>query len=127
MQTHQVHVSDGRNRVHEIRTELFAFPEVLDVFVTGRPDALVVVYLGRPRPGEWLRALHAAGYRVPPRRRALAEAPKVDSVRESHRGPRPIPTATAAPSSAPRPSPTRQTATASRPSKLIELTWSPSC
>jgi hypothetical protein len=95
MQTHQVHVSDGRNRVHEIRTELFAFPEVLDVFVTGRPDALVVVHLGRPRPGEWLRALRAAGYRVPPRQRALAETRKVDSVRESHGGPRPIPTATA--------------------------------
>jgi hypothetical protein len=95
MQTHEVHVLDGRRRAHEIRTELFAFPEVLDVFVTGRPDALVVVYLGRPRPGEWLRALRAAGYRVPPRQRALAEAPQVDSVHESHSEPRPIPTATA--------------------------------
>lgn len=94
MQTHQVHVVDGRNRVYEVRTELFAFPEVLDVFVTGRPDALVVVYLGRPRPGEWLRALRAAGYRLPPRQRALAEARKVDSVHESHSGPRPIPAAT---------------------------------
>lgn len=75
MQTHQVHVSDGRNRVHEIRTELFTFPEVLDVFVTGRPDALVVVCLGRPRPGEWLRALRAAGYRVPPRQIPTATAP----------------------------------------------------
>lgn len=95
MQTHQVHVLDGRDRVHEIRTELFAFPEVLDVFVTGRPDALVVVYLGRPRTGEWLRALRAVGYRVPARQRALAAAPKLDPVHESHCGPRPTPTTTA--------------------------------
>jgi hypothetical protein len=56
--------------VQEIRHELFAFPEVLDVFVTGRPDCLVVVSLGRPRPGEWLRALRAVGYQVPIRRHA---------------------------------------------------------
>jgi hypothetical protein len=95
MQTHQVHVLDGRNKVHEIRTELFAFPEVLDVFVTGRPDALVVVYLGHPRPGEWLRTLRAAGYRIPARHRASAAAAKLDSVHESDCGPRPTPTTTA--------------------------------
>lgn len=83
MQSHQIHVLDGRERVHEIRTELFAFPEVLDVFVTGRPDALVVVYLGRPRPGDWLRTLRAVGYRIPARQRASAAAPKLDSVHES--------------------------------------------
>ena len=95
MHSHQIHVLDGRDSVHEIRTELFAFPEVLDVFVTGRPDALVVVYLGRQRPGEWLRALRVVGYRVPARQRASAAAPKLDSVYESPCGPRPTPTTTA--------------------------------
>jgi hypothetical protein len=70
MQTHQIHVLGARERVHEIRGELFAFPEVLDVFVTGRPDVLVVVYAGRPRPGEWVGALRALGYRTPARSHA---------------------------------------------------------
>jgi len=74
MQTHQIHVSNGRDRVHEVRSELFIFPEVLDVFVTGRPDALVVVFSGRPRPGEWLSALRRVGYDVPARRHATASA-----------------------------------------------------
>lgn len=64
MQTHQIHISGARERVHEIRSELFDFPEVLEVFVTGRSDVLVVVHAGRPRPGEWLRALRALGYRT---------------------------------------------------------------
>jgi hypothetical protein len=38
MQTHEIHVSGAREQVHEIRAELFAFPEVIEVFVTGRPD-----------------------------------------------------------------------------------------
>jgi hypothetical protein len=67
MQTHQVYVAKGRDWVDEIRTELFVFPEVLDVFVTGRPDSLVVVCQGRPRPAEWLRALRAVGYELPHR------------------------------------------------------------
>jgi hypothetical protein len=62
MQTHQIYVSDARKRVHDIRNVLFTFPEVLDVFASGRPDGLVVVYAGRPRPGEWLRALRGLGY-----------------------------------------------------------------
>lgn len=70
MQTQQIHVSGAREQAHEIRSELFAFPEVLDVFVTGRPDVLVVVYAGRPRPGEWLSALRAVGYRSPARNHA---------------------------------------------------------
>lgn len=70
MQTHQINVSRARDMVEEIRHELFEFPEVLDVLVTGRPDRLVVVSRGRPRPGEWLRALRAVGYRVPARRHA---------------------------------------------------------
>ena len=70
MQTHQIQVLGAREQVYEIRSELFAFPEVLDVFVTGRPDALVVVYAGRARPGEWLRALGAVGYRTPARSHA---------------------------------------------------------
>ena len=64
MQTHQIQVSGAGERVHEIRSELFAFPEVLDVFVAGRQDVLVVVCDGRPRPGEWLHALRAGGYRT---------------------------------------------------------------
>jgi hypothetical protein len=67
VQTYKIYLSKGRDRVHDIRSELFAFPEVLDVFVTGRPDSLVVVCLGRPRPAEWLRALRAVGYDLPPR------------------------------------------------------------
>lgn len=74
MQTHQIHVSNGRDRVHAVRSELFIFPEVLDVFVTGRPDALVVLCSGRPRPGQWLRALRTVGYDVPARRHATAVA-----------------------------------------------------
>jgi hypothetical protein len=66
--THQIYVAKGRDRVQDIRSALFAFSEVLDVFVTGRPDALVVVLTGRPRPGEWLRTLRAAGYDVSARR-----------------------------------------------------------
>ena len=74
MQTHQINVSRARDMVQEIRHELFEFPEVLDVFVTGRPDWLVVVSRGRPRPGEWLRALRAVGYHVPVRRHATLAA-----------------------------------------------------
>ncbi len=71
---HQIHVSNGRDRVDGVRSELFSFPEVLDVFVTSRPDALVVVCSGRPRPGDWLGALRRVGYDVPARRRATAAA-----------------------------------------------------
>jgi len=63
MQTHQIHVLGASEQVHAIRGELFRFPEVLDVFVTGRPDVLVVVYARRPRPAEWLLALRKVGYR----------------------------------------------------------------
>jgi hypothetical protein len=70
VQTYQIYVSKGRDRVHEIRSELFVFPEILDVFITGRRDSLVVVCRGRPRPAEWLRALRAVGYGVPQRRRS---------------------------------------------------------
>jgi hypothetical protein len=72
LQTHQIQISHGREKVNQIRSELFAFPEVLEVFTTGRPDALVVVHSGRPHPGEWLRALRAVGCETPPRRRAVA-------------------------------------------------------
>ena len=75
MQTHQIQVSGAREQVHEIRGELFAFPEVLEVFVTGRPDFLVVVYAGRPRPGEWLCALRRLGYGTPSRSRAVWPRP----------------------------------------------------
>lgn len=70
MQTCSLDVVDGRARVLEIRTELFAFGDVLDVFVTGCPDVLVVACAGRPHPAEWLRALRAAGYEIPGRRHA---------------------------------------------------------
>jgi hypothetical protein len=77
VQTHQIQITDGRSRVDEIRGELFAFPEVLDVFITWRPDALVVVCSGRPHPAEWQRALRAAGFHVPSRRRANPAGPGV--------------------------------------------------
>ena len=70
MQTHQINISHGRDDVHEIRHALFAFSEILDVFVTSRPDSLVVVCAGRPRLGEWLAALRAFGYEAPARRHA---------------------------------------------------------
>jgi hypothetical protein len=70
LQTHQIQVSGGRDKVHEIRAELFGFPEVLEVFSTGSPDSLVVVCSGRPRPARWLDALMAAGYQLKPRRHA---------------------------------------------------------
>ena len=68
MRTHQIQVSNGRETVREIRRQLFEFPEVLEVFDTGRADVLVVVYAGHPRPGEWLAALRAVGYEVQTRR-----------------------------------------------------------
>src|ERR1700742_357019 len=64
--------------VNDVRGELFNFPEVLDVFITGRPDALVVVCSGRPRPGEWLGALRRVGYGVPAKRHAVAVAVDTD-------------------------------------------------
>ena len=67
MQTHPLHVTHGRERALDIRSELFAFGEVLDVFVTGDPDVLVVACSGRPRPAEWLRVLRTAGYEIPVR------------------------------------------------------------
>jgi hypothetical protein len=79
VQTHQINVSKGRDRVNEIRAELFKFPEILDVFVTGRPDSLVVVCSGRPRPAEWLRALRAVGYEELARRRPSAAPSEVGS------------------------------------------------
>ena len=78
VQTYQIHVSRGRDRVNEIRSELFGFSEVLDVFVTGRQDSLVVVCWGRPRPAEWLRVLRAGGYDVPVRRRSATLAGRID-------------------------------------------------
>jgi hypothetical protein len=72
VQTHQINISHGRDNVHEIRRELFAFSEILDVFVTSRPDSLVVVCAGRPRLGEWLRALRAVGYEASARRHPSA-------------------------------------------------------
>ena len=70
MQTHPLHVSNGRDSVLEIRTALFVFPEVLEVYVTGRPDVVVVVCSGRPRPTRWLHALRAGGYETMTRRHA---------------------------------------------------------
>jgi hypothetical protein len=79
--------------VNEVRSELFNFPEVLDVFITGRPDALVVVCSGRPRPGEWLGALRRVGYHVPAKRHATAVAFDSDrtSVVAPSYGPPPTP------------------------------------
>ena len=42
MQTHQIQISGGRDCVHQIRSALFAFTEVLDVAPSDRPDAGVV-------------------------------------------------------------------------------------
>jgi hypothetical protein len=68
VQTYQINIAHGRENVYAIRRELFAFSEILDVFAAGRADSLVVVCVGRPRLGEWLRALRAVGYEVPARR-----------------------------------------------------------
>ncbi len=81
MQTYEIHVAGARDRVHELRRELFAFPEILDVFVTSRPNSLVVVCTGRPRPGEWLRGLRALGYEVLARRHPTAAPVEVDRIR----------------------------------------------
>ena len=64
MQTHLLHVADGRERVDEIRRELFALPGVLDVFVTSRPDSVVVVCEGRPHLADWSRTLRTVGFDV---------------------------------------------------------------
>lgn len=70
MQTHLLRVSGAESHFDQLRDELMVFNDVLDVFSTSRPDALVVVCSGRPRPGEWTHALRAAGHTIPPRRRA---------------------------------------------------------
>jgi hypothetical protein len=62
--TQEIHVTGGREAVRQIRWQLFAFPEVLDVLAISQSDSLVVVFCGRPRPGEWSRHLQAAGYEV---------------------------------------------------------------
>ena len=80
LQTHPIHVIDGREQVIGVRTELFTFGDVVDVFVTGRRDVLVVVSSGRPRPAEWLRALRAAGYEVRSRERSGATSGIYDAV-----------------------------------------------
>lgn len=64
MHTQEIHVTGGREAVGQIRWELFAFPEVLDVLAISESGSLVVVFCGRPRPGEWSRHLQAAGYEV---------------------------------------------------------------
>ena len=64
MHTQEIHVTGGRAAVSDIRSRLFAFPEVLDVLACSHPDSLVVVIAGRPRPAEWSRLLRAAGYEV---------------------------------------------------------------
>jgi hypothetical protein len=84
VRTHQIRVSEGRDRAAEIRRDLFVFPEVIDVFVTSQPDALVVVFVGRPRPGEWVRALRWLGYDIPSRQQATrppAEVPAPQATR----------------------------------------------
>jgi hypothetical protein len=78
VQTYQIHVAGARDRVHAIRSELFVFPEILEVFVTGNPNSLVVVCAGRPRPGDWLRAIRTRGYEVLPRRLPTTTAFGVD-------------------------------------------------
>lgn len=70
MQTHPIHVAHGRELVLEVRRELFAFSEVLDVFATGPPEVLVVVCSGRPRPAQWLALLREAGFEIQARRHA---------------------------------------------------------
>jgi hypothetical protein len=84
VQTYQITISQGRDNVHEIRRELFAFSEILDVFVTSRPDSLVVVCAGRPRLGEWRRALRAAGYEIPARRRSVTATTTLRSIVQIH-------------------------------------------
>jgi hypothetical protein len=97
VQTYQITISQGRDKVHEIRRVLFAFSEILDVFVTGRPDSLVVVCAGRPRLGEWRRALRAVGYEIPVRGHSRAtstaqghvvhirgQAPQIAQTRRPH-------------------------------------------
>ena len=61
MQTYKIKVAKARETAQQIRDELFAFPEVLEVYFMGEADSLVVVSRGRPRPGDWLNALRAVG------------------------------------------------------------------
>ena len=78
MQTQQIQVSGAGERAHELRRELFAFSWGFDVFVAGRPDFLVLVCDGRPRPGECcMRCVRSATARwtgaVPDRRDPSAD------------------------------------------------------
>jgi hypothetical protein len=62
--THEIHIAGGREAVSEIRRQLFVFSEVLEVLATSRPDSLVVVFSGRPRPAEWNGHLRDGGYEL---------------------------------------------------------------
>jgi hypothetical protein len=70
MQTHQLRVLDAEAQLDELRAELMVFTDVLEVFSSARPDTIVIVCSGRPRPAEWVRALRAAGYTMPARHHA---------------------------------------------------------
>lgn len=88
MHTHEIHVTGGREAVTEIRGHLFLFSEVLDVLATSRPDSLVVVFSGRPRPAEWNRHLRDAGYELlrspaSPSGEAIARAPMLGQLARS--------------------------------------------
>jgi hypothetical protein len=96
MQSHPLHLSDARERFDGVREVLLAFTDVLEVFSTGQAELVVVICSGRPRPGEWVRALRAAGYRIPPRRhpgRAPSAPPSrpVNGVPRVHPPRRPTP------------------------------------
>lgn len=62
MQTHKLQISDPSPDIRAIRWELFVFDEILDVRSSQEPDEIVVVFEGRPRPGEWIGWLRHAGY-----------------------------------------------------------------
>jgi hypothetical protein len=84
VQTYQITISQARENVHAIRRELFAFSEILEVFVTSRSDSLVVVCAGRPRLGEWRRALRAVGYDVSDRRHSSTASTMQSSIIRIH-------------------------------------------
>jgi hypothetical protein len=64
-ETYQIAIGRARSVRSDVWRHLTAFPEIVAVSATRRPDVLEVYYVaGNARPSVWLATLSAAGYKV---------------------------------------------------------------
>jgi hypothetical protein len=59
--TQLTHPALAQHDPRVVRWELFVFSDVRDVLPTPRPDTIVIVHRGVPRPAQWLAALQDVG------------------------------------------------------------------